>query len=158
MTECAEPEHACAPPASRDGGDEDEDAEGDGSRRPVSSSYAPCRVLLAAGPDAGQEQAAGSLLCLLDGCAVHTVSLPALLTAGATTYLRAPAGKIPMQLMAAHIRKAKSCVFAGHLKTHMLWRTASCKHCFVLGICGGGTTAELIADAVCAQCMLTNCK
>ena len=25
----------------------------------------------------GQEQVAGALLCLLDGCAVHTVSLPA---------------------------------------------------------------------------------
>ena len=51
--------------------------------RPAASSYAPCRVLLAAGPDAGQERVAGALLCLLDGCAVHTISLPALLTAGA---------------------------------------------------------------------------
>ena len=53
-----------------------------------SSAYVSCRVLLAAGPEAGQEHVAGALLCLLDGCAVHTVSLPALLTAGALSQRR----------------------------------------------------------------------
>ncbi len=78
----AEPTAALASQALREV-DGDGDAEG-ADKRPASSSYAPCRVLLAAGPDAGQERVAGALLSLLDGCAVHTVSLPALLTAGVT--------------------------------------------------------------------------
>ena len=78
----AEPAAALASQALRHG-DGDADAEGGDQRPAMSSSYAPCRVLLAAGPDAGQERVAGALLRLLDGCAVHTVSLPALLTAGA---------------------------------------------------------------------------
>ena len=41
-----------------------------------------CRLLVVGDGEGAQEHLAGALLTLLDGCALHTISLPALLVSG----------------------------------------------------------------------------